>query len=170
MAPVQDTYPLVPGLAFPGMLYDAGVVDVVTGVNVHATLGIRFGYAVAQAATGSDKACEPVEAILDIIRGILIRSIAYAPSELNSDDEVLPKATLNILRKGRIWVICENGCTRGQRGHVRAIVAGAEVRGALRSAADGTDTKDCSGQIEFVTSASAGALAVAEVDFTNLPT
>lgn len=177
MAIIQDTYPLAPAIAFPGMLSDVGDKDTITGINTHATLAIPFGSAVARAATGSKMAAEPVEAILDTILGIHIYSTDYAPSALADSGytfaglfvgAVKPKNTMAILRRGRIWVICENGCTRGQRLHVRAIIAGAEISGALRSATDGTDTRDCTGQGEWLTAASAGAIAELEVDFVNL--
>ena len=175
---IQTTYPLVPGIAFPGMLSDSGLKDIITGINTHATLALPFGSAAARSAGGSQQAMEPMEAITDRIAGILIHSISYPPSAIEesgftfngiSVGAVKPKFTLSILRKGRIFVICENGCAKGDRLHVRAVIAGAEIRGALLSAADGTDTKDCTGQGEWMSAAAAGAIAELEVDFTNLP-
>ena len=166
MSPIQDTYPLAPGLALPGMRYDTGKTDDITMINTHATDQIGFGMAVGRNPSGSDKAAMPLAAITNLVAGILERSEAYAKSELGTLGP-LPGATLNVMRWGRLWVICENGCTRGQRLFIRAVAAGAEVPGALRSAADSTDTIDASGCGEWMSTAAAGALAVLDFDFRN---
>ena len=77
---------------------------------------------------------------------------------------------LNVLRKGRIWVVSEDGNNIGDRVWVRAVAAGdPEFLGGIVNADDGTDTVDCTNQGVFLTSASAGGLAIVEVDFTNKP-
>lgn len=162
---IQETYPLSPGLALPGMRADSSWGDTISMINTGA-LQIGFGYAVAR-NTGSAQSAKAVDAIANLIAGILVRTESYAPEQLGTLGP-LPKNTLNVMRKGRLWVICENGCTVGQKAlHIRGVVAGAEVNGALRTAADSTDTVDMSGRGEWQTAAAAGAPAILEFDFLN---
>ena len=80
---------------------------------------------------------------------------------------LLPGAIMNVLRKGRIWVVCESGCDPDDRLWVRAVAGAGEYLGACENADDSTDTIDCTGQGVWRTTAAAGELAVLEVDFTN---
>lgn len=164
---IQETYPLSPGLALPGMRADSSLGDTISMINTGADQ-IGFGYAVAR-NTGSSQSAKSVDAIANLIAGILVRTESYAPEQLGTLGP-LPKNTLNVMRKGRLWVICENGCTVGQKGlFIRGVVAGAEVKGALRSVSDGTasDNVDMSGRGEWMTAAAAGALAILDFDFLN---
>jgi hypothetical protein len=162
---IQETYPLSPGLALPGMRADSSWGDTITMINTGADQ-IGFGYAVAR-NSGSAQSAKSMDAIANLVAGILVRTEAYAPEQLGTLGP-LPKNTLNVMRKGRLWVICENGCTVGQKAlFLRGVAAGAEVKGALRSAADSTDTVDMSGRGEWMTAAAAGALAILEFDFLN---
>jgi hypothetical protein len=167
MPSIQETYPLVPGLGLPGMRADSSWGDTITMINTHASEQIGFGYAVARNPSGSDQAAMPFSAITQLVAGILVRDESYDPSELGTLGP-LPKATLNVMRRGRLWVICENGCTKGQKAlFIRGVIAGVEVHGALRSAVDSTDTVDMSGRGEWMSTAAAGALAILEFDFLN---
>lgn len=47
--------------------------------------------------------------------------------------------TVNVARYGRIWMITETALAKGANPFVRCVVAGAELAGALRNDADGTD-------------------------------
>ena len=83
--------------------------------------------------------------------------------------KVTASRVADIMRKGKVYVVCENGCVPGNRLFVRAVAAGAEIEGALRSAADSTDCIDSSNQGVWLSTAAAGALAILEVDFTASP-
>lgn len=165
---VQTTYSTAPDIGLPGQLADNGPNDVVTGINMEASAAMPFGAAVCfEGGTRDDGMLRPA-AVEDLVAGIVLRSLAYEVDNL-TNDAVNAGGVVNVLVKGRVYVTCEDGCAPGDRLHVRAVTAGAEVAGALLAAADGTDTIDCTTQGIWRTTAAAGALAVLEVDFTNAP-
>lgn len=165
---VQTTYTAAPEIGLPGMLRDNGPNDVVTMINQEASSLIPFGTAVCfEGAARDDGALRP-DALADVLAGICLRSLAYSP-ELNTDDGVAAGQTLNVLTRGRVYVVCEDGCSPGDRLHVRAVATGAEVEGACRASADGTDTIDATTQGIWRSTAAAGQLAALDVDFVNAP-
>jgi hypothetical protein len=100
----------------------------------------------------------------------VVHSHAYADDALGTIG-INPGQTLQVLRKGRIWVTVEDGCSPGDRLWIRAVGAVApEAIGQCNNADDGTDMIDCTNQGVFLTTAAAGGLAVLEVDFTAYPT
>lgn len=165
----QTSYPTAPAAGYAGMLYDTSDKLVVSMVNSEASAAMLFGQAVCFGA--SDGAALSPDAIAsDVIVGIVMHAHNYSAEQLNDDrNGVLPEEMINVVRKGRMLVVCEDGCSPGDRLHVRCVVAGAETEGALLAAADGTDTIDCTTQGVWMSTAAAGGLAVLEFDFTNAP-
>jgi hypothetical protein len=153
-------------VAFEGMKADTGPHDVISMVNNEASAEMAFGHAVAFEGSTDDQGALSPDALTDKIAGILLHSHAYsnAPGGDLGTTGVKPGAKLSVLRKGRVWGICANGCAPGDRLHIR-VLGGTE--GELRSAADGVNTIDSSTQGVWLTTATAGNLAVLEVDFTN---
>ena len=148
-----------------------GATEVISMRNVEASASIIFGAAVKldDAANDGTSAAQPT-ATSETIAGILGFSHDYDNTGLNAnEDGVLPEGNLNIIRRGRVLVPCENGCVRGNRLFVRVVISGNEERGALRSAADSTDCIDSRGQGYWDSSAGAGELAWLIVDFTRFP-
>lgn len=160
---LQTTYSESPAIGFPGQLADNGPYDAITMINKEASATMVFGRAVNFEGSTRDKGALNPDATTDKIAGVVLRSLAYAPDTL-VDDGVPAGGTVSVARKGRIYVLCENGCVPGDRLHVR-VLGGTE--GALRSAADGVNTIDSTGQGVWLSTAAAGAIAVLEVDFTN---
>lgn len=164
---VQNTYNKKRAFAYEGMLVDGSHNDIAPMRNDEASAEIAFGVAVKFDSTSDEQSAKLLTAITgELVAGITILQHSYASSQLG-DDGVKAGESLNIMRKGRIWVICEDGCNVGDRLHIRAVAAGAEKAGALLSAADGTDTIDSTKQGQWLTSAAAGELAVLEVNFFN---
>ena len=164
---VQSTYSSAMAVGLPGMLYDNGPNDVISMINNEATAEMAFGTAVAFEGSTRDKGALAPDATTDIIAGILLRSMTYGEATLG-DTGVKPGGVLNVLRKGRVWVTAEQAVAPGDRLFIRAVATGDEVEGALGMEADGTDMIDSTGQGVWLSTAAAGALAVLEVDFTNL--
>lgn len=171
---VQLTYPQDMALAFKGLLGDANAINVRSMVNKEVGAGVAFeipfGHAVAFEGATFDKGALLPDALVDVIAGIVAHSHAYSnsPGGDLGVAGVKPDGVLNVLRKGVIWAVCEDGCAPGDRLFV-AIGTGADAEGALRSTADGVNTIDSTGQGQWLTTAAAGGLARLEVDFTNLP-
>lgn len=53
--------------------------------------------------------------------------------------DIADKATFDAGRECDVYVACEGPCVKGEPVYVRFVAAGAEVRGAVRADADGTD-------------------------------
>jgi hypothetical protein len=166
---VQSSYSSQLTKAIEGQLADAGAHDVLSMVNNEAAAEMGFGLAVCFEGSTDDQGALAPDDVTDKIAGILMHSHDYSQSDLG-DTGLLPGATLNILRKGRIWVRPEEAVAPGDRLFIRAEAAGEEREGAVRMSADGADCIDSTTQGVFLTSAEAGELAVLEVDFTNDPT
>jgi hypothetical protein len=109
----------------------------------------------------------------DKIVGITVHSHEYSKGYTGAQLDatgVVAGAPLSVLRRGRIWVVCEDAVTRGDRLWVRAVGSTPpEYLGGLNNADDSTDMIDCTKQGVWLTSADAGGLAVLEDDFTNEP-
>jgi hypothetical protein len=128
------------------------------GVAVYLDSGTTNGYLLR--AGGSDR-----------IQGVSVRLNDYAPAlsaapELG-DDGILPEVRVQILRKGSIWVVCEDGCSPDDGLYVRK--SGVGDQGACLAAAVGGETIDCTKQGTWRTEADAGDVALLEVDFANKP-
>jgi hypothetical protein len=165
---VQTSYGTTMPAAFSGQLADNSANECIAMYN-GAAAEIAFGRAVKFGAADYEAILPSAET--DKIVGIVVHSHAYTKgftgAELGSTG-VVENGNLTVLRKGRIWVIAEDAVTRGDRLWVRAVAGGdPEFLGGLLNADDSTDTIDCTNQGVWLTSASAGGLALLEVDFTG---
>lgn len=174
MTVVQSTYSFDMTAGFAGQLLKSEPGDVWAMTNKEASYSIPVGVAVAFEGSTDDRGALSPDAITDVIAGITAHSHGHRAlgtfGNIDDDGDMDPGVQMDVARRGRMRVVCENGCSPGQRLHVRAVAAGAEVEGALRSAADGTDTIDCTNQGQWLSTAAAGGLAILEFDFTNSPT
>ena len=166
---VQTTYGTDPAIGIKGQLADSGHHDVIAMVNNEASQEMAFGLAVVFEGSTDDQGALAPDAISETVAGILVHSHRYsnAPSGDLGTTGLKAGAMLDVLRKGRIWVECEDGCSPGDRLFVRAVATGAEEEGACAKAADASDMIDLQGQGIWLTTATAGNLAILEVDFTN---
>lgn len=164
----QTTYADSYTKAFAGMLADGTDAVIESAQSAEASAEIRFGVAVEY---GLERQATLPEAQTDKVHGIVLFSHAYSKGTLGElgDTGLKPNAAMSILRRGKVWVTCPTGCAIGDRLFVRAVAAGLEFLGACENAADSTDMVDCTKQGVFRTAASAGGLAVLEVDFVSEP-
>jgi hypothetical protein len=164
----QTSYSTTMVKAFAGMLADTGGNDVASAVQSEASLEVPFGGFVAFGA--SDGAAILPAASSAKLLGCLVHDHTYEPGTNMGTVGVKPKNMLSVLRKGRIWVTPETAVAPGDRLHVRyAAGAGGSQLGACRNAAVASETLDCTTQGVFLTTASAGQLAILEIDMTNEP-
>ena len=182
---VQASYSNAPAVAYAGMVADAGwVLDAKTLISAEASAQIPFGVAVAfkPSPTYDTDATMPANST-DLVAGIFVHAPGYERTftatlpdgtagtvgELGATG-VLPGAVLSVMRKGRTWVKVEDGCAVGDRLFVRYSANGANTQlGSCRASADAGFTTDLTKVGQYLTSASAGGLAMLEVDFTNKP-
>ena len=167
----QITYPTAPAAAFAGLrVPNPG--DIIEGrIQGEASAAIPFGYAVKRHGSDATKAILPA-AETDKVLGLVCHSYTYMEGTTYDSTAtpagVKPGASLDILRRGRIWVIAEDAVSAGDRGWIRCTAgSGAEYVGGVSNADEGTEMVDCTKQVEFLTAAGAGALALVEVDFTR---
>ncbi len=171
--PVQTTY--TDGLALPyaGLPGDVSDSVIVPAFNTEASAEIAFGLVVARDNTApydtNGNGAKLPAASTDKLMGIVRHSHAYSNSP-NGDlgtTGLKPGAMMNVLRSGRIWAVCEDGCSPGDRLFVRYTAAGTG-KGSLRSTdAGGSTCIDATTKGEWVTKAAAGAVAMIDVDFVN---
>lgn len=171
---VQTTYLNKPTFVIEGQLADGGNPDIMSMYNSEASAEIAFGRAVKFGSTsGTDIDALLPAAETDKVAGIVVHSHAYSSAtggDLGTTG-VKPGGMLNVLRRGRIYVKCEDGCVPGDRLWVRAVGSTPpEYLGGLNNADDSTDMIDCTNQGVWLSTASADSIALLEVDFTARPT
>lgn len=146
--------------AIAGQLADLSQADIRSFVSEEASAEIPFGTAVVQGT--AEKGALIPSAYDDIAMGVLVHS--HATEGLYDQTSGLdPKAELNILNRGRVWVTAATAASIGDRGFIH-------YTGAQKGRIGNTNTTDTvldtSAQIRFLTaSTEAGDLAVVEVDF-----
>lgn len=152
----------------PGQLADlwtAEFGDVVSTTSQEASAETPFGVMVKRGTV--DETSKLLSANTDKLHGIVVHAQNFAKPVQLGDTGLKPGITFGILRKGRIWVTPEDAVTPASEVHVRAVVAGVEVKGAFRGTDDGTDTIDITGFAKWITSAGAGEVAILEVDMNQ---
>ncbi len=182
-------------IGFPGQLADSGLHDIVSGFSQEATNPIPFG-AGLRAGTSPDgylmptgfSTVLPIEGIsvfsFDHNRAGTVDSAGLYSGDMGASG-LLPKSSLQVLRKGRIIVPVEQTVVRGDRGFCRGIATGASSNGnvgiwsgtgygamALGVAAGPSFHVDCTAQTQFRSATFVAAdgttrVAILEVDFTG---
>lgn len=172
---VQNTYSRNQSAAFAGMLADSGPHDIFPLVNSEASASIPFGVGVKKGTGDLDGLLPTSEN--DVIVGFTVHTHAYARgssasnSDLDDNGDMRPGAVMNVLRRGRLYVYARKSAVVAytSRLWVRAVAGAGEYLGAAEDADDSTDTIDCQGQGQFISSGAADSLVVLDVDFTNKP-
>jgi hypothetical protein len=164
----QSTYTDTMDIGYAGQIDYKSNPQFISMRNDEASAEIEIGAAVKYDDVSGDKSSAALLSAItgEIVPGIVAHSDTYDSTDLG-DDGVLPDRNLSVMTKGRMLVVCEDGCSVGDRLHIRAVVTGAEVFGALLAAADGSDTIASTGQGRWTSIAAAGGLAWLEFDFTN---
>jgi len=159
----QLTYDNTIPVGYPGLIYDLhkGYND--TLVSTEASAVIPFGCAVCKGST-DEGGILPVDANSKF-EGVLIKDDSYAPGSIDLDANGLkPKASLSIRKRGPIWVKVEEAVVKNDPAFFRHTASGGNTqKGAWRKSADTATAVEAQG-CYFMTSASAGGLAVLWVD------
>lgn len=164
----QTVYNSLRTQGFNGQLADSSPNDVSSMRNDEASASMAFGHAIKFASASDESSAELLTANTETVAGIVLKQDSYAATQLDAVG-VVAGNHLNIVRKGRVFVLCEDGCNVGDRLYIRAVATGGEIAGALLASAVGSDTIDSSAQGQWLTSAGAGELAWLDVDFSRLP-
>lgn len=152
-------------VGYAGMFADAAENTVESKVNAEASLPIAFGWGVRQGTL--DRECLKITADTHKIIGVIAHSHVYAKGgNLPQLDTVgvLPKNVLNVVRRGRLWVVVGEAVDPGARAFYQISTQrwrGTTVMGDAISAV--TQAQFRTGQ------ATVGGLAVLEFDFLIAP-
>lgn len=173
----QTTSPTSMTTAIAGALYQNDPDNLIdSAVNQEASAQIAFGTFVAR-GTNERGVIQP-DGATDAAKvcGIALHSHDYAKAldgttstgDLGSTG-ILPKAKVNVLRRGRVYMVSEQDLSRGDRSLRMRHTAGAggSTLGALRKDAVANETLNLSGAAEVIVGGTAGSLVVIELDMQN---
>lgn len=170
----QTSYALNLTASFAGMLADGSTAhQVETRINAEASAEIPFGtFVVTGGSVGDAGAVLPSAGTTKLVLGPVVHSHAYSKGdngELGTSG-LKPKTVMNVLVRGRIWVLTETSVAVGDPVFVRyASGAGGTVLGRVRNATVSSEMIDLTTKARFITSAtvtSTPVLACIEVDMT----
>jgi hypothetical protein len=163
--------PLPIGVA--GQLADLWTIengDVISAISEEVSAALAFGIGVKKGA--ADDGVLNLTAITDSFYGIIVYSPLFSqPDELNATlGGLVPRAAhFGLLRMGRVFVFTETNVTPASSVFLRAIGTGPNpLVGGFRGTADSTNTIDISAVASWRTTASAGSLAVLEIDLLGV--
>lgn len=147
--------------------------DVVAGTNEEASSSIAFGLLAYRSSVDGVKLPTSLALVKDAA-GILVKEELFDLTQLtdvtvhtNAQSAIKPGVTGSFLRRGRILVIPENTGTISSGVFVR-IVAGTGSIGGFRTAAVVAETVALTPLARWITTPTAGAPAVLEIDLTNV--
>ena len=172
-------------VAYAGLVSSAQeVIDKVSGFSEEASAPVRFGVAVMQ-GTARTGALLPAGSTTPTapIKGVHSFNFEHSPGTYGDLDStgtgVIPDGRLDVLRKGRVWVVIDQSITTivpfSDRAYIRIAANGSNIiLGAFSNVSDTSYSYDSTRQALFtsaVTTAADGTkIAEVEVDFTNRPT
>lgn len=165
MSQTFTVFPLPQGLA--GQIVDSLDSDCLSIVSAD-TLDMPFGVMVAKGNSDVNGILPNGSGIIPI--GVLALSFVYdnGPNGSLSAVGLRPQAMMNVMRRGRIWVLVEENVTAYDRAFIRFTAgAGGTQLGAFRKSADSASALDVTKKCQYLTSATAGNLAVLDVDMLN---
>lgn len=143
---MQTLYAQDMPLAKAGLVADSRLVKDTISRLAEDAAGARAGTLVVRGTDAEVQAVAPTVAptnftALGVVELDSSKEPAATAAAKAADNEYDVEQALPILRVGRIWVLCDATATitAGSAAFVRHVAAGAEVLGAFRQDADGTD-------------------------------
>lgn len=183
MSGVQTSYTNFPAVAFAGLLADDADNEIWTGFNADVT-DMPFGCALQfkyDPSYNTDMVLPTSAHGVALAAGILVHSHAherqyYLPDGTLAGDlaagGLVPGAKLDVLIRGRIWVLVQQTVAIGDRLFVSFEADNVPVytaAGQIGNADSGdSNTNDWTRLGRFLTPATAGGFAVLDFDSTNL--
>lgn len=176
---LQTTYNTFPAIGVAGQREADQAGDSVITMKNAASPSIPFGAAVVfDDSPTSDADATLPGASSDVLAGIVAFAQTYARQWTDSNGTaygeldgtgIVEGILMNVVRRGKILVICVNGCIPGNRLYVSYSSGGTWTTGVGQcgSAADSGHTISAANQGQWLSTATAGNLAWLDVDFTN---
>lgn len=158
----QTSYSLLMEQAIAGLLADSGYKDAWSAVNAEASAEIPFGVMVARGST--ENKCIKLVDTNSVLLGVHIFSNEYAKDQELGSTGIKPGVMMNILRKGRIWVVVEEIVAKDEPCYVRYTASGGNTTiGAFRNDDDTSKAKLVPGA-RFIAATTGAGLALVEID------
>lgn len=165
MAVAQDTFNTYRTNGYDGQVSTIDVADIISGSMDSA---VSFARAVIHGA--SERSFDVVSGttVAADIRGVTVRTMA---AESTSVPAVPADYTFgygegehaSVLRRGRMYVLCEDGATAGATAHVVINTAGGSELGQILGAAQSTNTIEMN-QIKWLYDVAAGEVGEIQLD------
>lgn len=130
--------------------------------NAESSAALPFGVPVKRTTAADD--CLKCAAETDVIAGFVLRDEKYFAALENTDDGLVAGATMTVMERGEMHLLCEVAMTLGDPVFIRVVAGAGETYGAVRKTADSTDTVDCSGWAKVVKPGAAGSTCVVKFD------
>lgn len=174
-------------IGFAGQIADSNwVLDIVSGFSAEASAQIPFGFGLMALSGVPDSYVLPSGASGTMeIQGISVLGLNHSRGGgVDADGNffgdlgasgLLPKASLQVMRKGRVLVPVEHNVRIGDRPYCRVTATGALTPGSwVGTNYGGSYVRDCTTQGRFISLTSTAAdgvtkVAVLEVDFNSKP-
>jgi hypothetical protein len=152
--------------AFAGMLADGSDNEVSSYVQAEASAEVAFGRMVKHGTLDTDALI--LTAGTNKLAGIVTHAHNYAKDTELGSTGLKPKAQLNILRKGRVWVAVEEAVAVGGAVRVRHTASGGNTAvGGFATTAEAAKTMDISKFARYLTSTTAAGFALLEIDMVG---
>lgn len=169
---MQTTYTTIPDVAFRGMLADVGNIDVVSkSFKALAGAAAPFGTPMFT-VVGDVNQCRLPADDDDVFLGVAVhRMIAPGTTGSNAftgEQGIEDTQTVDVLRRGRVWVKVEEAVTPQDPVYARCETNGLLVPGNWGKSIDG-DKCQLVANARWCTSAAAGELVELEVNPSPLP-
>lgn len=173
-------------VAIAGQLADTGPHDIITGFSAESTLSIPWGFGLRKAASGNPQGHvlpTGTSGTFEIVGVNILRYDAMRQGSADADGNyagevgstgLLPKAMLEVGRKGRAYVPVEVEVRDGDRAYCRIGPGGASGGAGIWGGTGISGMIDCRKQAVFrsntvVSADGTSRIAVLEFDFTASP-
>lgn len=158
MAVAQDTFNLLRGKAYEGQVSDINVARIDSGPNEAAT-AIPFGRFLVASGDDQGVALPGAGSVAKDFIGVSVRNPAWSNNQ-DGQPYYNQYDIVSVLKSGRVFVIANGGCTRGNNVHVN--IKGALAVGTI-SGATSADRVELTG-VKFNSTVADGELVEIVLD------
>ena len=159
----QTSYPTAPSIAIEGMLANLSPHTIESRTNSDSSAQISFGKLVKEDTLAPAVGVQPCTFPTDVPAGIAVHSHAYERGTGLDASGVKPTGSINMLRKGPLYVLAGATIATGDR------LAYNPTTGKFVPTHTAGATIDTTAQAVARGPAVADGLLVADFDFTNKP-
>lgn len=154
--------------ALAGNLVDNDHASLASYINAEASAHIPFGTMMVQGTLDKDALLPNTStaAAAPKMIGIVVRSQAYERAQEIDATGLLPGVELQILKRGKVYVVSEEDVTPASAVRVRVLTGTGTVIGGFRTSADASKCVDISKYARYLNTATAGTPVAVEIDMT----